>query len=126
MMFQKPTEGSKVQVVTDFAPFYVSTKTTKTGTVIRSEKYDSPDSFRILTNDTVFPVSVVPLRYVKSLIYATGEPVATREDTDLTVKVKSSKGDKTYTVTKLSGRYSCDCPGFQFRKTCKHVVSMVV
>jgi len=40
--------------------------------------------------------------------------------------VKSSKGDKTYTVTvdKKDGEVSgvhCTCPGFGFRRKCKHI-----
>jgi hypothetical protein len=35
-------------------------------------------------------------------------------------KVKSSSGS-TYTVQQINGdRYTCNCPGFKFRKRCKH------
>jgi hypothetical protein len=34
-------------------------------------------------------------------------------------KVEGSNGNQ-YTVTKLSGRLHCSCPGFVFRKKCKH------
>ena len=38
-----------------------------------------------------------------------------------TWKVKSSSGS-TYTVRRINGdRYTCNCPGFKFRKRCKHV-----
>ncbi len=38
-----------------------------------------------------------------------------------TWKVKSSSGS-TYTVQRINGdRYTCNCPGFKFRKRCKHV-----
>lgn len=37
------------------------------------------------------------------------------------IEVKGSKG-QTYTMTKnLSGRYTCSCPGYMFRRTCKHI-----
>ena len=34
-------------------------------------------------------------------------------------KVAGSTGT-TYTVTKRDGGYICTCPGYQFRKACKH------
>ena len=34
-------------------------------------------------------------------------------------KVEGSNGNQ-YTVTKLAGRLHCSCPGFVFRKDCKH------
>ena len=40
---------------------------------------------------------------------------------DVTIKVKGSKGDE-YSVTKFAnGDVVCDCMGFSFRKTCKHL-----
>lgn len=35
-------------------------------------------------------------------------------------KVKGSKGD-SYTVTSLDGQWNCTCPGFGFRRKCKHI-----
>ena len=38
-----------------------------------------------------------------------------------TFKVEGSKGN-SYTVTKLlRGKFSCSCPGFSFRRKCKHI-----
>ena len=34
-------------------------------------------------------------------------------------KVKGSTGN-TYTVTKSAKGYNCSCPGYQFRRACKH------
>ena len=36
------------------------------------------------------------------------------------VIVKGSNGN-SYTVTKRNGTVSCSCPGYSFRKTCKHI-----
>ena len=38
-------------------------------------------------------------------------------------QVAGSTGS-TYTVTKLAGSYICTCPGYQFRKACKHSAAM--
>lgn len=35
-------------------------------------------------------------------------------------KVEGSKGN-TYELTKTNSKWSCTCPGFEFRKICKHV-----
>lgn len=40
-------------------------------------------------------------------------------------KVKSSSGS-TYTVQRINGdRYTCNCPGFKFRKRCKHTAKVM-
>ena len=40
-------------------------------------------------------------------------------------KVKSSRGDKFYTVANNNGQWSCDCPASQFfRGPCKHIKSL--
>lgn len=38
------------------------------------------------------------------------------------VKVLGSKGD-TYTLTAQSGKVTCTCPGFTYRRKCKHVTN---
>jgi hypothetical protein len=46
---------------------------------------------------------------------------AFRENNEVTDSwtVEGSKGNK-YTVRKMGDRFICSCPGFAFRKTCKH------
>lgn len=38
-------------------------------------------------------------------------------------KVKGSKGD-SYTVSNSNGQWDCNCPGFGFRRKCKHIDSI--
>jgi hypothetical protein len=40
---------------------------------------------------------------------------------DVTVKISNSKGTDSYVVTYQRGMWSCSCPGFGFRRKCKHV-----
>ena len=37
--------------------------------------------------------------------------------------VTGSKGD-TYTVRSLDGQWSCSCPGFGFRRKCRHITEI--
>jgi hypothetical protein len=49
-----------------------------------------------------------------------GKPVAETKPKDA-IEVQGSNG-KVYLLTKNSfGKYSCTCPGFTFRHTCKHI-----
>lgn len=36
----------------------------------------------------------------------------------------SSKGTKKYKVVLKDGQFSCECPGFMFRKYCRHIDSV--
>ncbi len=38
----------------------------------------------------------------------------------VTTKATMKVPGKSYTLTKFGNRVSCDCPGYTFRKTCKH------
>ena len=39
--------------------------------------------------------------------------------------VPSSRGDSTYSVELSDSGFECDCPGFQFRGTCKHTTGVL-
>lgn len=58
-----------------------------------------------------------------------GEPDSvyfTKSDTFVpkaAIIVKGSNG-KEYSITKVGSKYSCTCPGFSFRHTCKHVTEL--
>lgn len=40
------------------------------------------------------------------------------------VKQVEGSGGKIYFISKIGTRYSCSCPGFQFRHKCRHVEEM--
>ena len=43
-------------------------------------------------------------------------------DSDIEYKVMSSKGDKEYLVhMNASGSLECECPGYGFRRRCRHI-----
>jgi hypothetical protein len=47
-------------------------------------------------------------------------------DKNKVYKVKSSKGDKEYLVQmNNTGSLSCTCPGYQFRRSCRHIKTVL-
>ena len=128
--FSKPAVGSKLTVTTyyekaGFSPL-VPRYHKHTGVVVKSASYDEPDSFRLATDNKYYPISVISLGYVVGLEYADGSSGATEEKKIVEIEaweVPSSKKG-SYTVTRSGKHYSCSCVGFQYRKSCKHVLQI--
>ena len=40
---------------------------------------------------------------------------------NLTFNVSNSKGTDSYEVTYINGSWSCTCPGYGFRRKCRHI-----
>jgi hypothetical protein len=55
-------------------------------------------------------------------VYFPSAKKTSNQQTD-SITVDGSNG-KTYTVSKVAGNYVCSCPGYQFRRKCKHVLTM--
>jgi len=133
-MFQNPKISSVVTIVTDWVdylrPWGASPKrrNTYTGTVVKSEKYDDPQSFRITTGDKSFPVRIISLDRVVSIVYEDGSVGLKAEIKPVTVTAWEVKSDSrkggTYTVTREGNHFSCTCAGYTFRKTCRHSIAI--
>lgn len=73
-----------------------------------------------------FPRRIINKKYIISI-----EKVGSKEQVTFTkpveaaktFQVKGSKGD-IYTVKQEGSRFTCNCAGFGFRRTCKHVTSV--
>ena len=90
------------------------------GKVSRAERWDPPETFR-MTGTKDFPTRVIRFSNVVSINGSAAVHQNAKDDA-IIVLVKSSKGDKNYTVViNANGRHTCDCPGFPFRKTCRHI-----
>lgn len=96
------------------------------GTVLPDERWTKPDAFVLAdTAGGRYPVRDIPLREVIDLQYLDGT-AATQQAVNNQVQTWSVSGSKgnNYTVTLHAGKYSCTCPGFGFRRHCKHIESV--
>jgi hypothetical protein len=122
-MIQVPTKDSKVRVKISFVqgPSMIPPQPDFRefeGTVVPSYKWLNDRQFCI-TGDEEMQIRVIDMNFVKDIELLTGS--MKNIDTEVKVyEVAGSKGNK-YIVTKNSKGWDCTCPGFQFRKSCKHV-----
>ena len=130
--FAKPSVGDRITVTTEYptkpgiyAAYVFRGPYVKTGVVIKSEKYDDFDSFRLQTDNKAYPVSVIALERVTSIIHETGQEAKMVKKVVTTSKSWQVKSDSRkggfYTVDLHNGHYSCSCPGFVYRKSCRHI-----
>ena len=91
-----------------------------TGRVVNDHRAVKPGQIGLTNDDPKFDLRVIDLERIVGVNDTVVTPVEKTEPTVKTWTVQGSKG-KTYTVTLDHGRYDCSCPGFQFRKSCKHV-----
>lgn len=123
-MFEKPKPGSTVTFTTIHhrgLPLE-TTRTEHDVRVVKSARWDNPNTFRIKRNTKFNPDGVVELGNVQEL-YIDGWPAKNSEQQDQTEKitVKGNKG-KQYTVTVENGEpKACTCTGFMYRGTCRHL-----
>ena len=126
--FAVPNQGKFVQVTVRFPSHYYFRKSdwdefTYSGQVGKPDRSVPAGSFLLLCNgDKKMPTRVIAMSYVTKLIYNDGTAAKKAQAQSLTKswQVAGSKGN-VYTVTESNGRKTCSCPGFTFRKTCKHV-----
>jgi len=80
-------------------------------------KHVSADSLAMTTGILDFPVRVIPRAWIESIDGALYAHASSQTQTKI---VKGSKGEE-YVVT-LGAKPTCTCTGFQFRRTCKHIL----
>jgi len=122
-MLQVPTKDSKIRVKVRYSqgPQMIPPQSGVNifeGTVVPSYKWLTDRQF-CMTGDDTMKIRVIDINLVSDIELISGS----MEEVDTNVKVyeiAGSKGNK-YIVTKSNKGWDCTCPGFQFRKQCKHV-----
>jgi hypothetical protein len=125
-----PNPGSQVAITFEFPSYVIGTatvnKTTITGVVEKATKFTPPDFVRIVTDfDSPVRIREIPLHRITNIKYADGT-AAIQEVAKFATKtwvVEGSRGSK-YTVVRSKNIWTCTCPGYQFRKSCKHVTEL--
>lgn len=72
-----------------------------------------------MTGDEAWPIRVMNLALIEDIEFVSG----TGQEIDTTAQswqVSGSRGN-TYTVNRTRSTWTCTCPGFQFRKSCRHI-----
>ena len=122
--FDIPAVGSTVTVTITQKHYsgYGTVEKSFTGTVVPNKSWVQPTSFTVHDGNPDWPDHIIPIDWVIDVKYADGK-VATQSTVDNSVKtweVDGSKPGVKYTVTKRGNKVTCSCPGFGFRKACKH------
>jgi len=128
--FSIPDAGCKIAITFEFPSYVIGTakvnKSTITGIVEKATKFTPPNFVRIVTDfDSPVRIREIPLHRVTNIEHADGRIAnqeTVKEDTE-TWLVDGSKGSK-YTVIRTKNKWTCTCPGFQFRKTCRHITEL--
>lgn len=97
------------------ASVYIPEYNVYTGTVVPNPKWVANDCLCLNTEEN-------PLRIIlKKNIVGYLPKVEEKTNQIKTWQYTNSKG-KVYTISNDNGRFECDCLGFQFRRSCKHIV----
>ena len=84
------------------------------GKIVPSPKWLDVDYVSIHTGNSEYPVSHVFKQNIVGFDL-------TKDRIDSRIfKVRSKKKGSVYNVISSEGRITCDCIGFQYRRTCKH------
>jgi hypothetical protein len=128
--FSIPEAGCQIAITFEFPSYVIGTakvnKSTITGVVEKATKFTPPNFVRIVTDfDSPVRIREIPLHRVTNIEYVDGRVArleAARDDTHTWV-VEGSRGSK-YTVVRSKNFWTCTCPGFQFRKSCRHITEL--
>jgi hypothetical protein len=89
-----------------------------TGVVVH-EKWYGDDKIGLTTDVRGYPVRVLSKANIVEVMGAKVDYTPVKSEREV-ITVQGSKGN-TYIVTKENGKVTCSCPGFQYRKSCRHI-----
>lgn len=82
------------------------------GVVVKTPSYIEYDAVALRTDNPDLPLSIIPVSKIVGYV-----PTTTKKTIETHLV---TSGANTYTVTVDSGKVTCSCVGFQFRRYCKH------
>lgn len=92
-----------------------------TGTIVKAHKAIGSGQIGITAHDPYNPEFSLRVIDIDRIVgFEDSAEAAQAKSEYKTWTVKGSKGSE-YLVTQERGQYSCTCPGFGFRRACKHV-----
>jgi len=94
---------------------------TFTGSLVDSWSQDPLNTLRLKTGTPRLPECVIPRRLIVDWNEESLPEVEQQIAETKTVYIPSSDLKSIYTVTFDGARWTCDCKGFHFRASCKHL-----
>lgn len=93
-----------------------------TGTILPSPKWLTPDQIAVSNPNHPNGFSIISMAHIIDIKTANGSSVKVKLPTD-DYKEWSFTGSKgnNYLVIRTKGSYNCTCPGFTYRKHCRHI-----
>lgn len=92
-----------------------------TGEILNTVKWLQPDQIAITNPQHPNGFSIIQKTNILWIKDLQGHKATVKVDADYKQwTVKGSKGNE-YLVIRQKGQYNCSCPGFQFRKSCRHI-----
>lgn len=127
-MFAKPKPGDVITVVTRYKNQILwragewDERRYENVTVVESDKWDAPDSFCIPAENEPYITkrSISLSKVVELVVNGRVGTTETKSETRF-AHVKGSKGALYEVVIVGKHAKSCTCPGFTYRKHCKHL-----
>lgn len=127
IQFAIPDPGCKVAITFAFPSYVIGAppvnKTTITGIVEKATKFTPPNVVRLVTDfDSPVRVREIALERITNIKYNDGRTASkhTASQDTKTWTIEGSRGLQ-YVVVRSKNSWSCTCPGFQFRKSCRHI-----
>lgn len=96
-----------------------------TGEVYPNPKWVGDNSFCLTTGDEAFPFRVISKEDIMCGWYWADSnetmDIAPRPARSSPTKVVEGSNGKKYVLTKSGNKWSCNCTGFSYRRTCSHI-----
>lgn len=92
----------------------------RVGQQVDPPKWAEPGTICLTTGDPNFPVRTIHPSLIVSINDEENIPQNSVDTETRVVEVKGGKG-QTYHVTITAHSRSCTCPGYMFRRSCRHI-----